>query len=131
MEVSFLSQDQIAPWRYPTPYDFHYSEEWRGCFREALQAGTWSQWNDEEHVDRDLAVHFTMTSQRGLCLYGQPIGEVFPVVPPEDFRASIVADLCWARERVGQLPVYGILNCCRVWAYWCEGRVYSKDEGAI
>ncbi len=40
IEVSFLSQDQLVPWRFPTPYDFHYSEEWRERVRLYLQKGT-------------------------------------------------------------------------------------------
>jgi hypothetical protein len=28
-----------------------------------------------------------------------------------------------------ELPVYGILNHCRVYAYIAEGHIYSKQEG--
>jgi hypothetical protein len=36
-----------------------------------------------------------------------------------------LSDLAWARDRAVELPVYGILNHCRVY-----GHIYSTREGA-
>lgn len=129
LEVSFLSRDQIVPWRYPTPYDFHYGDELRDRLRQELDEGGWQNWNEEDRFDLDLAAHFTMTSKRGVCLFGQSINDAFPVVPPADFWSAIQADLQWSRERASS--VYGVLNHCRAWAYRSEGRFFSKEEGAV
>ena len=54
---------------------------------------------------------------------------MFPSVPVEDYWASLLADFEWGYERLGQNPVYFILNACRIYAYVREGRICSKDEG--
>jgi predicted nucleotidyltransferase len=130
LEISVVHTRQSHPWRHPTPYDFHFSEAWRARLRHELQDGGWRRWNDEERFDGDLAAHFTMTRQRGVWLWGEPIARVIPAVPVADFEDSIVSDLDWARARAAQSPVYGILNHCRVYAYVAEGHIYSKWEGA-
>jgi predicted nucleotidyltransferase len=130
LEISCLHSHQLRPWRYPTPYDFHFSEDWRARIQDDLQSEGWRRWNDEEKFDGDLVAHFTVTRQRGIRLWGEPIASVIPVVPAEDYRDSLLSDLAWARDRATKLPVYGILNHCRVYAYMAEGHIYSKQEGA-
>src|SRR5690349_21316730 len=29
IEISFVSLDDLSPWRYPTPFQLHHSEDWR------------------------------------------------------------------------------------------------------
>jgi predicted nucleotidyltransferase len=130
LEISFLHSGQLRPWRYPTPYDFHFSEDWRARIQDDLQSGGWRRWNDEEKFDGDLAAHFTVTRQRGIRLWGESTASLIPVVPVEDYRESLLSDLVWARDRAVNIPVYGILNHCRVYAYMAEGHIYSKQEGA-
>jgi streptomycin 3"-adenylyltransferase len=76
-----------------------------------------------------LAAHITITLSRGICLMGPPITAVFPPVPPEDYVKSIVADFAWAGEFMAANPVYFLLNACRVYAYFLEAKILSKDEG--
>jgi predicted nucleotidyltransferase len=40
IKISFLSQAQLHPWRYPPPFDLHYSETWRAANVRDLAAGT-------------------------------------------------------------------------------------------
>jgi streptomycin 3"-adenylyltransferase len=133
VEISFLAQNDLAPWRHPTPYTFHYSEAWRERYTNALISGAWRSWPAQPDLDSDLAAHLTVTRQRGLCLYGAPIEQVIPPVPAKDYAASIVGDLWWARDRYTQEPSengpYLVLNACRVYAFLLEGAVLSKDEG--
>jgi predicted nucleotidyltransferase len=131
IEISFLRRGDFTPWQYPTPFDLHYSEMWRERYQQDLQSDRWQHWNEQENYDEDLASHLTLLRHRGICLSGQPIVEVFPVVPPQDYLASILADLEWAKGQIGQNPVYLILNVCRVYGYVQLGRVYSKDEGGV
>ncbi len=129
LEISFVRHSDLTPWQYPTPFDLHYSEEWRGQYCRDLEGGGWRRWDDVRHRDPDLAAHITIARTRGICLLGDPAARVLPVVPRRDYLASIRADLEWALGRVAGHPVYGVLNACRVLAYIYEGHVYSKVEG--
>src|SRR4051812_26828701 len=41
IEISLLSQSQLLPWQYPTPFDLHYSESWRAAYTHDLAEETW------------------------------------------------------------------------------------------
>jgi len=129
IEISFLSESNLQPWRHPTPFDFHFGEDWRMGLEEQMADGRWRTWNDEPRTDADLAAHATITLNRGICLYGRPTEQTFPAVPHQHYRDSIVRDFEWASERLAVYPVYFVLNACRVLAYLREGRICSKDEG--
>lgn len=133
-EISFLRQKDLSTWRYPTPFDFHYSEDWREKFERDLADGEWKRWNDVQRFDEDLATHITVTNHRGVCLYGAAASEVFPLVPKRDFVSSILADVGGATfgfDAVLQYPVYVVLNVCRTLAFLQTGRILSKDEGGM
>lgn len=132
IEISFLSWQQLFPWRYPTPYDFHFSEDWRDDFTCALNSGEWQRWNDTEWKDPDLAAHIVVCSQRGIRLTGLDFADAFPTVPSADFRQSILQDVL--SPDFGLLsdirhPVYVLLNGCRTLAYLQDGHILSKAEG--
>lgn len=83
----------------------------------------------ESLVGTYLHGSFHVTLNRGICLHGKPIEEVFPLVPLQYYIASIVGDFEDARDGRTTMPVYFILNACRVYAYLLEGSIFSKDEG--
>lgn len=130
IEISFLCQGNLTSWRYPTPFELHFSEEWRERFREDLTIGNWKHLSEQPQTDTDLAAHITVARQRGICLWGVPPEKVFPDIPPKDFLASVMSDLEWTLERLDQISVTGILNSCRTYAYLQERRICSKEEGA-
>jgi predicted nucleotidyltransferase len=129
IEITFLSEADLRPWRYPTPFDLHYGEDWRQQTEEQLESGAWRTWNDGQRQDPDLVAHVTITRARGIVLAGAPIERVFPPVPREHYVDSIVGDIQDAREHITGAPVYYILNLCRVYAYLRDGRICSKAEG--
>ena len=129
IEISFLAQAQLLPWRYPTPYDLHYSEMWRVAYARDLASGTWQAWDAAEHRDPDLAAHITILNKRGICLAGAPIADIFPAVPGDDYHAAFAADIHDSLASIAANPVYTILNCCRTYAYIRDGHVFSKEEG--
>ncbi len=129
IEISFLACSQLLPWRYPTPYDLHFSEMWRETYSRDLFSGTWQEWNSSEHYDPDLAAHITVLNARGICLTGRPVAAVFPPVPAADYRTSLASDIRDSLESIASRPVYAILNCCRTYTYLLEGHIYSKEEG--
>ncbi len=133
IEISFLSQSDLCPWHYPTPFQLHYSEDWRARQTASLANGDWQHWNDMQPTDADLAAHLTITRARGIRLVGRPIAEALPPIPPADYRASILADVedyTTGRIAPAANPVYFVLNACRVLAYLQAGHIFSKDEGA-
>jgi streptomycin 3"-adenylyltransferase len=132
IEISFLSENDLRPWRHPTPFDFHYSEDWRKKFESELADGKWKNWNAAAPFDDDLAAHVTVLNHRGACLFGEPIRKVFPAVPERDFLDSIVGDVLSPQFGLGsamQYPVYAVLNACRTLAFLRTRRVLSKEEG--
>ena len=128
IEISFLRLADLHPWQHPAPFDLHFSEAWRRRYEEDLASGSWKRWNEQRRHDPDLAAHVTITRRRGVRLSGAPIDEVFPIVPRADYVASIMADFEDARDRISEMPVYGVLNLCRVHRYLLQGEVSSKDE---
>lgn len=125
LEMSLLTWANLHPWQYPTPFDFH-NGDWIAA---DLVSGAWQGWNDSTHTDPDLAAHITILNQRGLCLFGKPIAEVFPPIPAEHYRDSILQDFDWALERLAERPMYLVLNACRIAAFLQDGLILSKDEG--
>jgi streptomycin 3"-adenylyltransferase len=130
IEISILHRSQYAPWSHPTPFCFHYSEDWRTQFEEVLADPQWHGQDWEEMGDYDLAGHFTVAHRRGICLAGAPTEEALPPVPWADYLDSILRDFDWACERADANPVYLALNACRTWAAVADQLVLSKAEGA-
>lgn len=129
IEISFLSRGQLQPWRYPPPFDLHYSEAWRESYAADLRLGAWHGWGARVQCDPDLAAHITVVRARGVCLAGAPIAAVFPAVPDADYQASLAGDIAESLAAIARDPVYTILNCCRTYAYSCDGQIRSKVEG--
>jgi predicted nucleotidyltransferase len=113
-EISFQSRADLDPWRYPTPFDYHFSDEGES----------------EDGSDAYFATEIANARTRGVALFGPPSQEVLPPVPDEDFLDAIERDLDWVRERLDDRPGYAVLNCCRVLAFRQERTVMSKAQGA-
>lgn len=125
IEVSFLAYEHLHPWRFPTPFDLHYSEAWRTRYTSQPEL------SQAIHTDADLAAHITIVQARGIVLVGQPIATVFPSVPEADYLASLKIDLAESLAKIEHNPVYPILNCCRTSAYLAEDQILSKVEGGL
>ncbi len=125
IEMSIVTMDVCDPFVYPTPYLLHYSRMHTAWYRR----------DPEDYIrkmngtDPDLAAHFTVIRNRGRCLYGLPVPEVFGEVPEADYLDSIRSDVAGAEEEITDNPMYLILNLARVLAYVKEKKVLSKQEG--
>ncbi len=126
VEISFLNKQQLIKWDHPSQFDFHFSEFWRSYFES--QAGTDVDLNDGDAKDEDLAAHITIINDRGICLLGNPIVEMFPEIPREDYISSILGDFQSCLQNIEQDPVYCTLNLFRVYRYLKENEIYSKIE---
>ena len=128
IEISFLNTEQLLYWQHPCPFDFHYSEFWRERFKKDLTNGKNELSNGEIHTDVDLAAHLTITYQRGICVEGKAIKEVFPLVPRSDYIKSILGDYQECLENIEDDPIYCSLNLMRVFWYLKDGVISSKQE---
>jgi hypothetical protein len=123
--MSIVTRASLSDLVFPSPFELHYSF----TTREA-HTGGYISW-EEQRFDTDLPAHYFSIRERGICLYGKPIKDIFPEIPPEMFIASIVQDLHWLRQETGNIPFWNvILNPCRALAYAREGVYLSKKEGA-
>lgn len=128
VEISFLNMEQLKNWKHPCPFDFHYSEFWRGRYQDDLSKGTYHHLNGDVRDDADLAAHITILNHRGLRLEGPPIDEVFPSVPRSHYISSIMVDYQECLENIEEDTVYCALNLIRVYWYLNEGVISSKQE---
>jgi streptomycin 3"-adenylyltransferase len=123
LEFSVVLLNDTLHFTFPTPFELHYSPMWQDQYRagqvdyETLQ------------TDPDLAAHFTIIRTYGVCLYGEPITQVFGDVPAEDYWASISGDAEDILNNISANPVYSVLNLCRILAYKHEALILSKVDG--
>ncbi|MBX3080385.1 MAG: DUF4111 domain-containing protein [Anaerolineae bacterium] len=125
IEMSIVTLASLQHFHHPSPYELHFPTDRPDD--DAIQL-----------YDPDLAAHFTVTRSRGLCLVGEAIAAIFPDVPPSSYLASLAGDADWSYGHIMQgsdegkcsVPVYGVLNYCRILAYLEQGAVMSKSEGA-
>ncbi len=123
-EMSIVTLESLKNLVYPPLFELHYSH------------GTWDTYTsgklswEEQRADTDLVAHYVAIRERGICLYGKPVKEVIPEIPPEMFLASLVQDLHWIRQEIKRLPfLHIVLNPCRALAYLNENKFMSKKEG--
>lgn len=131
LELSIVTMDVLQNFHYPTPYELHFSNEHVDDFT----GGEFDLMKQRE--DADLAAHFMIIKNRGICLYGEPISSIFPDITDEDYLKSIAQDFDWSYNNImrGQedgtcrVPVYAVLNACRMLAFIKDSLIASKTEG--
>ena len=121
LELSIILEKHAAEPIYPMPFELHYGAEWEKRFlldpTDLCEGGE----------DPDLPAHIAVTLERGKCLYGRAISEVFAPIPKKEYLKSVYHDV--KEEAILQNPVYTILNLCRTLQYVKEGKILSKKEG--
>ena len=125
IEMSIVLREVCKPFVYPTPYELHFSAGHLDWYRDDPDEYI----REMKGTDKDLAAHFTVINNRGKCLYGAPIKDVFAEVPRCDYMDSLWYDVEGAAEEITEYPMYLILNLARVLAYKEDGLVLSKKEG--
>jgi streptomycin 3"-adenylyltransferase len=131
--MSVVTRSELRDLKYPTPFEVHFATSHKEDFLPGKAK------LDVTESDPDLAAHFTITKARGVTLYGEPIDETFPEVPPQYYLDSIAKDSEWSFGCVDKgpdsgtcrVPPYAVLNFCRVLAFIQEGLITSKSEGAL
>ena len=131
LEMSMVLEKNVKNFVYPTPYEFHFGHDHLEKYENGIMDG------GQNGPDPDLAAHFVITKARGICLYGKPIGNLFPNIPKEYYFKSIAQDAEWSFDNLSQgpnhgmggVPPYAVLNYCRVLAFIEQGLITSKREG--
>jgi hypothetical protein len=124
LELDIVVGPDLRPWRYPPPFDFHYSETWR----EAFQRGEVTPWPRRENAD--LAAHIWIARRKGVVLAGAPPAEALPEVPRSSYRAALLDDVDWILEHQRGKQSYAVLSLARIWATLTTFGVHSKVTGA-
>ncbi|MCD6083278.1 DUF4111 domain-containing protein [Candidatus Aerophobetes bacterium] len=124
-EFSVILQRYLKDFVYPTPFELHYSKIWRKDYELGKVDYT------KENEDPDLAAHITVTLNRGICLYGEPIRQIFSPITEKCYIESMLYDVKDIKDNIFKDPIYGILNLCRVLYYLREKFVSSKYEAGI
>ncbi|CAM4299233.1 DUF4111 domain-containing protein [Paenibacillus alkaliterrae] len=127
VELSVITADVAKKVPVPTPFEVHYSSGWHDKILN-LEVDY-----SKERTDTDLSSHLAYVAQRGVCLYGKPISEIFGQVNWQHFMEAVMDDLDWILEdeHILETPFYSVLNICRVFQLMSEDcqSVHSKDEG--
>lgn len=134
LELSAIWSNDLIPWKHPTPCQFHYSDSWTQRYRMMLSGEIEGNFIiDEDFTDADIACHTRLTGQSGICVYGRPIGDVFPAVPEQDFWQSISADIDGYDFNAYHPKYYmsNILVLGRILSYKKEKRILSKYDGGM
>ncbi|WP_369668752.1 aminoglycoside adenylyltransferase domain-containing protein [Thalassobacillus devorans] len=84
--------------------------------------------NEDISTDPDLAAHIYILNQRGICIDGEPIPEIFPIISQSDYFSSIEGDYQECLVNIEDNPIYCSLNMLRVFLYVKSGTVTSKQE---
>jgi predicted nucleotidyltransferase len=124
LEMSVVTQEVLRDFKHPTPYEFHFGNEWIERYQNDM-----FDYAQENRVDGDLAAHATIIKARGIVLYGRAIDAIFPDIPEQHYTDSILADAREILLNMGSNPVYNVLNLCRVRAFLEAGLITSKREG--
>jgi len=122
IELSILRENVIKNPRYPIMVDLHF-EYWGDIF--------------ENEVDKEILSNLYTARERGFCVWGAPIENVFSEIPARYHLRSVIEDMQHTRkylhekpERIGyDVTVYWILGSCRILAFIRKEKVISKLEG--
>ena len=126
-EMSVILEKYCKNFIYPTPYVLHYSYTYKDEYKKNLTLLC----EKLQGTDPDLAAHFTITKNKGFCIYGKDINEIFGNVNEEYYLKSILNDVENVEIEIINDPVYFVLNLCRVYAFIQEKLILSKEDGGL
>lgn len=134
LEMSAIWINDLKPWKHPTPCQFHYSDNWTEHYKNLLNGNIKESFIvDEDFCDADIACHAHLTNQSGICIYGRPIKDVFPIIPENDFWNSISNDIDEYDFQAYNSRYFAsnILILGRILSYKKEKKILSKYDSGI
>jgi streptomycin 3"-adenylyltransferase len=125
IELDIVVASEIKPWRYPPPFDFHYSELWRDRFEH----GDVEPWPNE--TNRDLASAVTMVLIGDRPIVGPAAAEVFDPIPRADYVDAVLRDTDTVDEYLSWDTRNVVLTLPRIWSAIATSDVHSKESAAL
>jgi streptomycin 3"-adenylyltransferase len=125
IELDIVVASEIRPWRYPPPFDFHYSELWRDRF----ERGDLDPWRSG--TNPDLASAITMVLLGDTSLAGPRPADVFDPVPRADYVDAILRDTETVDEYLSWDTRNVVLTLPRIWSAIATDDVHSKESAAL
>ncbi|GKX66465.1 aminoglycoside adenylyltransferase domain-containing protein [Inconstantimicrobium mannanitabidum] len=122
-EMSVLLEKDTKNFKYPTHFVLHFSDFHKDRY---INQPNYICGGFEDH---DLAAHIVILRERGICLYGSPIKDIFQEVPKKYYIEAIKSDIEDSKTEIQNNPIYYILNLCRVLCFLQDGKICSKKEG--
>lgn len=124
-ELYVVSRQSCQRYHHPAAYFLHYSERFRIEATQNLPGFCRRMRGNEP----ELAYHFTVVKNSGLCLRGKPSDQVFAGVPEREFMEGLSALIEGAENEVRIRPAAVILDLCRALAFGEGGYLASKSQG--
>lgn len=122
LEMHLMRRCDCEKYEHPPYFCLHYS----GAHTQAYLSDPDIFVSRMHGRDMDLGAHLTVLTNRGYCVCGSDIADVFGPVPEEAYIESVLSDLGWSEGDC----MYHVLNRCRTLAYIADGNIRSKAEGA-
>ncbi|HLI95077.1 MAG TPA: aminoglycoside adenylyltransferase domain-containing protein [Candidatus Baltobacteraceae bacterium] len=112
IEVSVIQERYARSFEHPLPRQLNFAQD---------------------RTNVDLAANIVEARERGVTLLGPPPDSMFGPVPWHAFVNALEADFTWAGSHLEDMPVYVVLNACRV-LHGATSRAMTalnKDEAAL
>ena len=133
VEILLIVKEHLIPWQYPPICHFYFSDYFIEQYRQFLLG--------ENLTHRLLTINSNtlnitapvkIVKEKGLCLYGMAINDLFPDIPDSDFwdAISINAYGYDTASDNNAHRAYAILQLCRILSYRETGEILSKQEAA-
>ncbi|WP_214803002.1 aminoglycoside adenylyltransferase domain-containing protein [Exiguobacterium sp. s194] len=126
LELTVMTERALQEWVHPSPFEFHYSEQWRMRLEEMSIDELLHE--QQGMTDPDLAAHLKVIMERGCVLFGAPLHELLVGFEEAHYIQAIKDDALDCLSSLDNHPVYSVLNLVRVMAYETDGRVLAKRE---
>lgn len=112
---------------------FYFSDYWASKYELITTEG-----ENEQNLlsavfsDGDIIVDLKLVKQKGICLYGIPINELFPDISDEIYFNSITSkvDDFYVESENDEQSSYLILTLCRILSFKKKGEIFSKRKAA-
>ena len=133
LEIILIAKEHLIPWQYPPVSHFYFSDYFVEQYKQFLLG--------ENLTHRLLTINantlnitsaLKLTKEKGVCLYGMAVNDLFPDIPDVDFWDAISSnalDYDPASDNDAHRP-FAILSLCRILSYRKTGELLSKQEAA-
>jgi predicted nucleotidyltransferase len=129
LEVYFLVENELHPFRQPLQVSLHYDEKERERYQREIFTNNQDYWSTETQYTTNLTIYLATLQQYGICLYGQAIAEAIPAIPTDIFRKALLTKQQDTQGQHLRNPINFVLNTCRTIAYLQDKNILSKSAG--